>query len=235
MSITLSPLPYSLDALEPFISKNTLEHHYLKHHRKYVDTLNELIAKTPYENRDLDEILLETVNKSGRERKIFNNAAQAWNHTFYWSCMAPSSNRASGKPSEPPSAAFKRALEAYFGSYEDFLEEFQKAGKELFGSGWVWLVKTEEGELAIRAYENAGNPLADGEIPLLVCDVWEHAYYLDQQEKRAEYCKNFCQIIHWDFVESNFRKENPNVALLKRKNPKNPPKNPSDTRFYTHH
>jgi Fe-Mn family superoxide dismutase len=221
MSIQLPPLPYPLNALEPHLSQRTLEHHYQKHHKKYVDTLNELIEQTRYAEMNLEEIIFETVGREGREKKIFNNAAQIWNHTFYWSCMTPSED-------EKPSAAFKKALETYFGSFEDFLGEYKKTAKELFGSGWVWLVKTETGELKLRGMENAGTPITDGQIPLMVCDVWEHAYYLDYQQKRDEYFEQFTQVIHWSFVESNFRKENPGFVLNTKQKPK-------DSRFSSHH
>lgn len=204
--IQLSPLPYELNALEPLISRETLEHHYLKHHQNYVTQLNKLIEKTAYEDLSLEEIIFKTTGKSGKEKKIFNNAAQTWNHTFYWSCMTP-------EKEEAPSAAFKKALSTYFGSYDDFLDEFKKSAKELFGSGWLWLIKDKDGSLKLKPLENAGNPIVDGQIPLLVIDVWEHAYYLDQQENREKYCENFVKTIHWTFVESNFRKENPDFVL----------------------
>lgn len=196
MNIQLPPLPYALNALAPMISEETLKHHYLKHHRKYVTTLNQLIENTPYESMNLEEIMSEAFRKGGRDQKIFNNAAQVWNHTFYWSCMTPEKSDCS----EP----LEQALKSAFGSTDAFLEQFKNAGKNLFGSGYVWLVKNEKGELLIRALPNANNPLMDGEVPLLTCDVWEHAYYLDVQEERDRYLEGFKKLIHWQFVSKNY-------------------------------
>jgi Fe-Mn family superoxide dismutase len=209
MKIQLPPLPYALDALEPVISKQTLEHHYLKHHQAYVDKLNTLIPNTPYETMSLEEIIFESSSGSEKDKKIFNNAAQVWNHTFYWSSMTPEKQEAS--------ATVKEALQKSFGSPEEFIQQFTQAGKDLFGSGWVWLVKDEAGKLWIKAKENAGNPIADGETPLLVVDVWEHAYYLDQQEKRAAYLDKFPSLIDWAFVEANLKKAALFMPQAKRK------------------
>jgi len=198
MTIQLPPLPYPLDALEPIISKKTLAHHYLKHHQTYVDKLNELIPGTPYESLSLEEIIFESAAGSGKEKKIFNNAAQVWNHTFYWNCMTP------GRGEIPSSV--DDALKKDFGSKDEFFTQFAQAGKDLFGSGYVWLVKDEAGKLSIKAKPNAETPLTDGETPILACDVWEHAYYLDQQENRARYLEQFPKLINWKFIEGNLQK-----------------------------
>jgi Fe-Mn family superoxide dismutase len=203
MKIQLPALPYSLDALEPVISKQTLEHHYLKHHQTYVTKLNELIKATSYADMSLEEIIFESFENKNEieDKKIFNNAAQVWNHTFYWSSMTPNREKASKK--------IEDLIAKNFGSIDEFHKKFSEAGKNLFGSGWIWLVKEEDGSLAIVPKENAGTPLTDGQTPLLVCDVWEHAYYLDQQEKRADYLDEFKNITNWSFVEKNL---SPGVA-----------------------
>ena len=201
MHIQLPLLPYSLSALEPVISRKTLEHHYLKHHRSYIDKLNELISDTHYAKMSLDEIIFASANGSGTDRKIFNHAAQAWNHAFYWSSMSPNL--------EQPSTLVKDALKIAFGSTDEFLKRFVQAGKDLFGSGWVWLVRDASGKLLIVSKENAGNPLISGATPLLVVDVWEHAYYLDQQENRAAYLDQFPRLINWKFVEENLQVPHP--------------------------
>jgi Fe-Mn family superoxide dismutase len=198
MTHELKPLPYALDALEPMISKQTLEHHYLKHHKAYVEKLNKLILNTQYADLELEETVFESFEsqKSNKQdKKIFNNAAQVWNHTFYWSCMNP--NRLA------PSAVVTEAFSKEFGSMDMFYEKFTQAGMDLFGSGWVWVTKDESGKLAIISKENAENPITDGVQPILVCDVWEHAYYLDRQEKRADYLGQFRQLIDWKFIERN--------------------------------
>ena len=200
MAIELPLLPYELNALEPVISEETLKHHYLKHHQAYVTKLNELIAGTPYENLPLEEIIVKSHAVGEKDKKIFNNAGQVWNHTFYWSCMTPGHSE--------PGPVLAKALETSFGSVEKFHAEFAQAGKDLFGSGWVWLVKEKSGNLVIRAKQNAGNPLTDDYTPILVCDVWEHAYYLDQQENRAKYLEQFKTLIHWRFAEENLTREN---------------------------
>jgi Fe-Mn family superoxide dismutase len=215
MSIQLKPLPYPLDALEPVISRKTLQHHYLKHHQGYVDKLNGLIASTPYESMTLEEIIFESSIGSGKDKKIFNNAAQVWNHTFYWNCMTPKSN--------PPSQFVREALMKSFDSEEDFFTQFAQAGKDLFGSGYIWLSKDESGSLKIEAKSNAETPLTEGETPILTCDVWEHAYYLDQQENRAKYLEEFRGLINWQFVEANLQKSPLFTTSPSRKSAKNPP------------
>lgn len=192
MAITLPPLPFDPAALEPFISKRTLELHHGKHHRKYVDTVNELLPGSGFENAALASILQATAAEGG---KLFNNAAQAWNHGFFWNCLA--------RPDRGPSANLVKILERNFGSVESFRRELTETALEQFGSGWAWLVKDERGRLAVRALGNAGNPLVEDEVPLLACDVWEHAYYLDYQNERGDYLENFWKIVNWDFVEAN--------------------------------
>ena len=162
----LPKLPYEKNALAPYISEETIEYHYGKHHQTYVNNLNNLVPGTEYEGKSLEEIILAS---SGG---IFNNAAQIWNHTFYWYGLTPNSTKA-------PAGALKNAIEAKFGSFDAFKEEFSKVAATTFGSGWAWLVKDEKGELKIISTSNAGCPLTDGYTPLLTCDVWEHAYYID--------------------------------------------------------
>jgi Fe-Mn family superoxide dismutase len=178
-----------MDALEPYISRETLEYHYGKHHKAYVDNLNNLIAGTEFENLSLEEILLKA------QGPIFNNAAQVWNHTFYWNCMKP---HGGGEPDGKLADAIRRD----FGSFEAFKEAFSKAAVSLFGSGWAWLVKSGD-KLEIVQTSNAGNPMTSGQKPLMTCDVWEHAYYIDYRNARAKYVENFWNLVNWDFVAHN--------------------------------
>ena len=187
MSFTLPELPYPIDALEPYISKLTLEYHHGKHHQAYVNNLNGLIPGTEFENMSLEEIVMKS--KGG----IFNNAAQVWNHTFYWNCMGPD---AGGEPD----GELADAINEFFGSFEKFKEEFSKAAATQFGSGWAWLVKDAYGNLDIVQTSNAGCPLAQGLTPLLTCDVWEHAYYLDKQNARPAYINDFWELVDWKKV-----------------------------------
>ncbi len=187
MSIELPALPYAMDALEPLISKETLEYHYGKHHQAYVTKLNDAIKGTDLENVDLEDI----VKKS--EGGIFNNAAQVWNHTFYWNCMAPN---AGGEPS----GKIADAINDSFGSFEAFKEKFTQAAATLFGSGWAWLVQNQQGKLEIVQEVNAGNPMTSGLTPLLTCDVWEHAYYVDYRNARPNYIESFWKLVNWEFV-----------------------------------
>ncbi|PPC75638.1 superoxide dismutase [Fe] [Pokkaliibacter plantistimulans] len=192
MSFELPALPYAMDALEPHISKETLEYHYGKHHQTYVTNLNNLVAGTDNAGKSLEEIVRSS---SGG---LFNNAAQVWNHTFYWNCLAPN---AGGEPT----GALADAINAKFGSFAAFKEEFTKTAIGTFGSGWAWLVKTAAGELELRSTSNAGTPLTeDGVTPLLTCDVWEHAYYVDTRNARPKYVENFWALVNWDFVAANF-------------------------------
>ncbi|MDY4790018.1 MAG: superoxide dismutase [Bacteroidales bacterium] len=188
---TLPAFPFAQDALEPHISKTTIEFHYGKHHQTYVDNLNKLIIGTEFENSTLEEIVLKS---SGG---IFNNAAQVWNHTFYWNCLTPKSNL-------KPEGKLLDAIEKEFGSYEEFKEKFTNAAVTLFGSGWAWLVKNKEGKLEIVQTSNAENPMRQDKTPLLVCDVWEHAYYIDKQNRRPAYLESFWNLVDWKKVEERF-------------------------------
>lgn len=193
MKFELPALPYEMNALEPNISAKTLEFHYGKHHQTYVTNLNGLIMGTEFENASLETIIKQA------EGPVFNNAAQVWNHTFYFSALRSPGN---GEPGEQVGAAIKNS----FGSLQAFKEAFLKASTTLFGSGWVWLIKNGEGtkELEIIQESNAGNPIRRGLKPILTCDVWEHAYYLDYQNRRPEYLNAFWEIIDWNIVEQRF-------------------------------
>jgi len=190
MPIELPALPYSMDALEPIISSKTLEYHYGKHHRAYVDNLNKLITNTEFADKSLIEIIKSA---SGG---IFNNAAQVYNHTFYWNCLSPHSLK--------PSSKLLVAIEENFGSFEKFKETFSQTAITTFGSGWAWLVKTPNGSLEVISTANAETPITGPTKPLLTCDVWEHAYYLDYQNARPKYVERFWELVNWDFVEENF-------------------------------
>ena len=194
MAFTLPDLPYAQDALAPHISGETLSFHHGKHHKAYVDKANAAIEGTDYEGLSLEEV----IKKSWSEKNmgVFNNAAQIWNHTFYWHSMAPNGG---GKPS----SAIAEAIDASFGSYDKFVEEFKAAGAGQFGSGWAWLVKNGD-KLEVRKTLNAENPITDGATPLLTMDVWEHAYYLDYQNRRPDYISTFLdELVNWDFVNQN--------------------------------
>ena len=191
MTHELPPLPYAMDALAPHISKETLEFHYGKHHKTYVDNLNKLLPGTEFENLSLEDI----VRKSSGG--MFNNAAQIWNHTFYWNCLAPN---AGGKPT----GALASAIDQAFGSFDTFKEKFSQTAVTTFGSGWGWLVKNASGGLELVSTSNAGCPLTAGQTPLLTCDVWEHAYYIDYRNARAKYVETFWNLVNWDFVARNF-------------------------------
>jgi superoxide dismutase, Fe-Mn family len=188
MTFTLPPLPFAKSALEPYISSETLEYHYGKHHQTYVDNLNKLIVGTEFASMQLVDIIKKA--KGG----IFNNAAQVWNHTFYWNCLTNNY--------KAPSSTFLKALEKHFGSLSGFQEQFTKAALAHFGSGWAWLVKNNDGALEILTTSNAENPMTSGKTPLLVCDVWEHAYYIDYRNARAKYLEAFWKIVNFEFVES---------------------------------
>ena len=191
MEHRLPKLPYALDALAPNISKETLEYHYGKHHQAYVNKLNELIKNTEFADLSLEDTIMKS---SG---PIFNNAAQDWNHTFYWHCMTP-------KSSGEPSGKLADAIKKKFGSFDDFKKQFTQSATTLFGSGWTWLAKNAQGELEIMNTGNAGLPMKDGKKALLTCDVWEHAYYIDYRNLRPSYVDNFWKIVNWDFVAKNF-------------------------------
>lgn len=190
MEHTLPALPYALDALQPLISKETLEFHYGKHHQAYVTNLNNLIKGTEFENASLEDI----VKKSSAG--IFNNAAQVWNHTFYWNCLKPSGGG-------NPTGALLAGINAKWGSVDNFKAEFTKSCVGNFGSGWTWLVKKPDGSLDIVNTSNAATPLTGADKPLMTCDVWEHAYYIDYRNLRAKYVEIFWQLVNWDFVAKN--------------------------------
>ncbi len=194
MKFELPKLPYSFDALEPHISQKTIEFHYGKHHQTYVNKLNDLIKGSAFEGATLEQI----VQKS--EGGIFNNAAQVWNHTFYFESFSPN-----GDEDRKPSGDLLKAIEQKYGSFEQFMDDFSHAATTLFGSGWAWLIKTKDGSLDIVQKSNAENPLQDGNTPLLTCDVWEHAYYLDYQNRRPDYINAFWKIVNWDIVEKRFK------------------------------
>jgi Fe-Mn family superoxide dismutase len=189
MEHKLPELPYKKDALKPCISEETLEFHYGKHHAAYVANLNKLIKGTEFENMDLDNIIRKS---SG---SLYNNAAQHWNHSFYWKSLRPELSA--------PDASFMPAIESNFGSLDQFKEKFTTAAVSLFGSGWVWLIDKGNDALEITTTSNAGNPLTNGKKPLLVCDVWEHAYYIDYRNRRADYIASFWKIVNWEFAVKN--------------------------------
>jgi superoxide dismutase, Fe-Mn family len=195
MAHQLPELPYSLDALEPHISRNTLEFHYGKHHAGYVTNLNNLVAGTDLEAKSLEDTVL-AVAGDATKAGIFNNAAQVWNHSFYWQGMKPNGGG-------QPSGALAARIDADFGSFDAFKEQFKAAGATQFGSGWAWLV-LDNGVLKITKTPNADLPLAHGQKALLTMDVWEHAYYLDYQNRRPDYMTTFLdKLVNWDFVAAN--------------------------------
>ena len=191
MTIELPKLPYALDALQPVISKETLEYHYGKHHQAYVTNLNNLIKDTEFADASLESIIKKS---SGG---IFNNAAQVWNHTFYWHCMSP-------KSSGEPTGKLADAIKKKFGSFDEFKKLFSDTAIKTFGSGWAWLAKNAQGELELISTSNAGTPMTHDKKALLTCDVWEHAYYIDYRNARPSYVENFWKIVNWDFVAENF-------------------------------
>lgn len=190
MAIELPKLPYAMNALEPYISEETLTYHYGKHHQTYVTNLNKLIINTEHADKTLEELILSTTGG------IFNNAAQVWNHSFYWACLAPNGGG-------EPTGEFLEALLAEFGSFEAFQSQFSQTAITTFGSGWAWLVKNAEGRLEIISTANAQTPLTAGKQPLLTCDVWEHAYYIDYRNARPKYVESFWNLVNWDFVANN--------------------------------
>lgn len=192
MPFELPALPYAMNALEPYISRETLEYHYGKHHQAYVTNLNNLVLGTEFEHHSLEEIILKS---SGG---IFNNAAQVWNHTFYWHCMKPNAT-------EEMDDEFAKLLHKTFGSFEQFKDQFSKAAIGTFGSGWAWLVKNKDGSLAITSTSNAQTPMTSGQTALLTCDVWEHAYYIDYRNVRPKYVENFWKLVDWEFVVKNWQ------------------------------
>lgn len=191
MAFELPKLPYDLDALAPIIDKKTMEFHYGKHHQAYVNNLNNLIVGTKFENASLEEII------KGADGGIYNNAAQIWNHTFYFHSFKQNGGG-------EPTGALATAIIESFGSVADFKDQFSKAAATLFGSGWAWLVKNNDGSLEIRQESNAGCPIKYGCTPILTCDVWEHAYYLGYQNRRPDYIKDFWNLLDWDFISGRF-------------------------------
>ncbi|HUH66728.1 MAG TPA: superoxide dismutase [Syntrophales bacterium] len=195
MAIQLPDLPYAKDGLAPLISANTMDFHHGKHHKAYVDNTNKLISGTDLADASLEAIIKKTVGDAAKTG-LFNNAAQVWNHSFYWKCMKP---KGGGKPTGKVADKINEA----WGSFETFAEEFKNAGVTQFGSGWAWLV-LEGGKLKVTKTANADTPIAHGVKPLLTVDVWEHAYYLDYQNRRPDYLATFVdKLINWDFVKAN--------------------------------
>ncbi|PLY11233.1 MAG: superoxide dismutase [Fe] [Arcobacter sp.] len=191
MKHELMKLPYEMDALQPLMSKETLEFHYGKHHQTYVNNLNNLIEGTKFEDASLEEIV------KGSEGGLFNNSAQVFNHDFFWNGLTPGGSTISSD--------VEAALVEAFGSVEEFKTQFTNKAVTHFGSGWAWLVKDSSGKLSIISTANAGTPLTDGLTPLLTCDVWEHAYYIDTRNARPKYLENFWKLVNWDFVAQNLK------------------------------
>lgn len=190
MSHTLPPLPYAMDALAPHMSKETLEYHYGKHHQTYVTNLNKLIIDSEFANASLEDIIKKS---SGA---LFNNAAQVWNHSFFWRCLSPQGGN-------EPTGKLADAINKQFGSFVSFKDAFSQTAITTFGSGWAWLVQDEHGALSIISTSNAATPMTQGLQALLTCDVWEHAYYIDYRNARPEYLKAFWALVNWDFVADN--------------------------------
>jgi len=187
-TISLPPLPYARTALEPYMSRETLDYHYGKHHQAYIDRVNALIRGTPQQGATLEELVLHA------DGALFDNAAQAWNHAFFWKCMSPRR--------QTPGKELDGALRS-FGGFEGLEREFARTAIAVFGSGWAWLIKDRGGAVRIVTTPNAHTPLRDGHLPLLTCDMWEHAYYIDHHNDRGAYLKSFWQLVNWDFVAGN--------------------------------
>lgn len=192
MSFELPKLAYRHDSLVPFISEETIEFHYGKHHQAYVNNLNGLVSGTEFENSDLETIIMKA------EGAVFNNAAQIWNHTFYFESFSKDGRKL-------PTGPLAEEINRSFGSFDTFRELFTRAAATLFGSGWAWLAKNNDGTLQILQESNAGNPMRKGLKPLLTCDVWEHAYYIDYRNRRPDYIKSFWEIVDWDFINTRYR------------------------------
>ena len=192
MAIELPPLPYARDALAPHISAETIDYHYGKHHQAYVTNLNNQIKGT-----DLDDADLETIVRKA-QGGMFNNAAQVWNHNFYWQCLSPNGGGA-------PDGKLGEAITKAFGSFDAFKEEFTKLSLGTFGSGWGWLVQRPDGALGLVSTSNAGTPITGDDTPLLTCDVWEHAYYIDYRNARPKYLEHFWNLVNWEFVASRLK------------------------------
>jgi Fe-Mn family superoxide dismutase len=191
MTYELPALPYAQNALEPVISEETIGYHYGKHHQTYVTNLNNLVPGTEFEGKPLEEIIMSA------SAGIFNNAAQVWNHTFYWNCLSPNGGG-------EPSGALAEAINGAFGSFDEFKKQFSTSAATNFGSGWTWLVKNSDGSIEIFNTSNAGSPMTDGKTALLTVDVWEHAYYVDYRNARPQYLEEIWKLINWDFVGANF-------------------------------
>ena len=189
MAIELPALPYDRAALEPHISAETIDFHYGKHHQTYVTNLNKMIEGTEFESMDLEAIIRKS------QGGMFNNAAQVWNHTFYWNCLSPNGGG-------EPTGALAEAINKAFGSFAQFKEQFSQTAITTFGSGWGWLVQRPDGSLALISTPNAATPLTGSDKPLLTCDVWEHAYYIDYRNARPKYVEAFWNLVNWDFVAS---------------------------------
>jgi len=187
----LPELPFAREALEPHISAETLQYHHGKHHAAYVANLNKLIPGTEFEDLPLEEIV-----KKAPAGGIFNNAAQVWNHTFYWNCLSPDGGG-------EPGGALADAIRQQFGSFEEFRQRFSTSAATNFGSGWTWLVKNPDGSLGVVNTSNAGCPLTEGATPLLTIDIWEHAYYIDYRNERPRYIESFWKLVNWEFVAGN--------------------------------
>ena len=187
----LPALPYAKDALQPHISAETIEYHYGKHHQAYVTNLNNLIKGTEFEAMSLEDIIMKS------SAGVFNNAAQVWNHTFYWNCLSPNGGGA-------PTGALADAINTKWGSFDAFKEAFSKAAVGTFGSGWAWLVKGKDGALDIVSTSNAATPMTNGQTALMTCDVWEHAYYVDYRNARPKYVEGFWNLVNWSFVSKNY-------------------------------
>jgi Fe-Mn family superoxide dismutase len=195
MAFTLPELPWAKDALAPTISAETIEYHYGKHHKAYVDNLNKFAPGTKYESMSLEDVVKASQGQAS-EKKIFNNSAQVWNHTFFWNSLAP---KAGGNPT----GAIAAAIDKSFGSFADFKTKFSEAAAGQFGSGWAWLVKNADGSLAIETTSNAETPFAVGKRCVLTLDVWEHAYYIDYRNARPKFIEAFWNIVNWDFANKN--------------------------------
>ena len=202
MRHALPPLPFERNSLEPMMSKETLDFHHGKHHRAYVEKLNKLIAGTQFENFSLEEIIQRA------DGPIFNNAAQAWNHAFFWNCLSPEGSDANQFPkgSLASPSPLEKMIEKKFTSLESFSEKWIQAGTEHFGSGWIWLVCSmgQDRELEVYTSHDAATPIRDGKTPLLVCDLWEHAYYIDYRNERPKFLSAFLKLVNWQFAMANF-------------------------------
>lgn len=195
MAFELPQLPWAKDALAPVMSAETIEYHYGKHHQAYVNNLNNMVPGTKYEKMSLEEIVKAT-NGQASEKKVFNNAAQVWNHSFFWNCLAP---KAGGEPT----GTAKTAIDKAFGNFADFKKKFSDAAAAQFGSGWAWLVKNGDGSVAIETTSNAETPFAAGKQVVLTLDVWEHAYYIDYRNARPKFIEGFWNLVNWNFVNKN--------------------------------